>query len=24
LDSQEQMNAVYDALRQVPEIKFAL
>ncbi len=24
LDSQEQMDAVYDALRQVPEIKFAL
>ena len=24
LDSQEQMNAVYDALKQVPEIKFAL
>lgn len=24
LDSQEQMNAVYDALKTVPEIKFAL
>ena len=24
LDSQEQMNAVYDGLRNVPEIKFAL
>ena len=24
LDSQEQMNAVYDALKQVPGIKFAL
>lgn len=24
IESQEQMNAVYDALRQVPEIKFAL
>lgn len=24
LDSQEQMNAVYNALKQVPEIKFAL
>lgn len=24
LESQEQMNAVYDALKQVPEIKFAL
>ena len=24
LDSQEQMNAVYDGLKQVPEIKFAL
>lgn len=24
LDSQEQMNAVYEALKQVPEIKFAL
>lgn len=24
LDSQAQMNMVYDALRQVPEIKFAL
>ena len=24
LDSQEQMNAVYDALKKVPEIKFAL
>ena len=24
LDSQEQMNAVYDSLKNVPEIKFAL
>lgn len=24
IESQEQMNAVYDALKQVPEIKFAL
>ena len=24
LDSQDQMNAVYDGLKQIPEIKFAL